>query len=147
MPVETFGKRLKALRKGKGFKSCESFADALEKKRQTVASWESDRTEPAFEDLVTLADYFNVTLDYMIAGKNLPQNVEKIDIHNHPIVLELKQEIEGLKVTLNNILKTLGGNLGKSNPAPNAALVSDRQQLVLRRIRVQDRGLGVRLSA
>lgn len=57
--------RLKSLRNSKKL-SQKDFAQALKVSQQTVASWESGRTEPSNTALKAIADYFNVSTDYLL---------------------------------------------------------------------------------
>ena len=57
--------RLKNLRNSRRL-SQKDFAQALEVSQQTVASWESGRTEPSNAALTAIADYFNVSADYLL---------------------------------------------------------------------------------
>lgn len=57
--------RLKSLRASKKI-SQKDFAQALKVSQQTVASWESGRTEPSNTALKEIADYFNVSADYLL---------------------------------------------------------------------------------
>ena len=57
--------RLKSLRNSKKI-SQKDFAQVLKVSQQTVASWESGRTEPSNTSLKDIADYFNVTTDYLL---------------------------------------------------------------------------------
>ena len=57
--------RLKSLRASKKI-SQKDFAQALKVSQQTVASWESGRTEPSNTALKEIADYFNVSTDYLL---------------------------------------------------------------------------------
>ncbi|MBQ3444264.1 MAG: helix-turn-helix transcriptional regulator [Selenomonadaceae bacterium] len=59
-----FNGRLKSLRKSRKL-SQKDFAQALRVSQQTVASWESGRTEPSNTALRDIADYFNVSADYL----------------------------------------------------------------------------------
>ena len=60
-------KKLRALKK----LSQKDFAQALKVSQQTVASWESGRTEPSHNALNEIADYFNVSADYLL-GRDAP---------------------------------------------------------------------------
>lgn len=57
--------RLKSLR-GATKISQKDFAQALKVSQQTVASWERGRTEPSNGALKEIADYFNVSTDYLL---------------------------------------------------------------------------------
>ena len=63
--------RLKSLRNSKKL-SQKDFAQALRVSQQTVASWESGRTEPSNTALRDIADYFNVSTDYLL-GRETPK--------------------------------------------------------------------------
>lgn len=62
--------RLKSLRNSRKL-SQKDFAQALRVSQQTVASWESGRTEPSNTALRDIADYFNVSADYLL-GRETP---------------------------------------------------------------------------
>ena len=57
--------RLKNLRNASKM-SQKDFAQSLKVSQQTVASWERGRTEPSNVALKDIADYFNVTTDYLL---------------------------------------------------------------------------------
>ena len=63
--------RLKSLRNSRKL-SQKDFAQALRVSQQTVASWESGRTEPSNTALRDIADYFNVSADYLL-GRETPK--------------------------------------------------------------------------
>ena len=58
----TFGEKLKAIRKEKGY-SQEEMAGLLDVSRQAVSKWESDRGMPEIEKLLQISTMFDVTLD------------------------------------------------------------------------------------
>ena len=45
-------------------------AEKIGVKNYTVANWEQNRTEPAIKDLVDLANFFEVSVDYLIGREN-----------------------------------------------------------------------------
>ena len=59
--------RIQALRKSKGI-SQEQLADAVGVSRQAVSKWESEQASPDLERIVAMADYFDVTTDYLLRG-------------------------------------------------------------------------------
>lgn len=65
--------RLKDLRMARHI-SQKDFAKRLGVSQQTVASWEVGRTEPANDFLKDIADYFNVSADYLLGRDNFNQN-------------------------------------------------------------------------
>lgn len=58
--------RLVDLRKGKGYDTQESFAEALGVKQQYVSKWETGFNDPGAESLVKLSKFFNVSIDYLL---------------------------------------------------------------------------------
>lgn len=65
-------KRLKELRKENNL-SQKELADDLNMPRSTVASWELGNRIPKISHIVALAEYYDVTIDYLLGlseGKN-----------------------------------------------------------------------------
>lgn len=61
--------RIKELRKAFGVSQVE-LAKALNVSKQCVSNWENDNVLPSIEMLVKLAEYFNVTTDYLLCLEN-----------------------------------------------------------------------------
>jgi len=60
-----YGDRLKKLRQRKKL-SQKELTDRLNLNRSTYARYETSSTQPDFDTLKVLADYFNVTTDYLL---------------------------------------------------------------------------------
>lgn len=60
-----FGKRLNATRKSKGF-TAQQMADSLCVSLRTYRNYESGRSYPDFEKLVSIADKLDVSTDYLL---------------------------------------------------------------------------------
>lgn len=71
---ETFGKRLTALRKHKGYTQ-ESLASQLHVTAQAVSKWENDTSLPDVAMLEKIADVFETTVDHLL-GRASPQVVQ-----------------------------------------------------------------------
>lgn len=63
------GARLRQLRKNKGVTQ-QKLADYLSVNLSTVGKWEIHNVTPATDLLVKLADYFEVTTDYLLGSSN-----------------------------------------------------------------------------
>jgi transcriptional regulator with XRE-family HTH domain len=63
--MKTFSDRLKELRKSKGL-SQKQLADILHTTNSSICDWECERTEPNFEVLVEISEYFNTSTDYLL---------------------------------------------------------------------------------
>lgn len=70
-----FPKRLKELRKLRKIKQ-KDCAYILNINRSTYAGYETGKTKPSYEVLIKLADYFNVSLDYLTGREELTPNQE-----------------------------------------------------------------------
>ncbi|MEG1256855.1 helix-turn-helix transcriptional regulator [Clostridium sp.] len=61
----TFGERLKELRESKGLTQ-EQISEVINVTRPTIAGYETKGKQPDYDKLKTLADYFNVSVDYLL---------------------------------------------------------------------------------
>ena len=67
MDAMYMSKRLKELRAANGF-SQERLAELLNVSRQTVSSWENERSYPDVHNLIMLCDIYSVSLDDLMKG-------------------------------------------------------------------------------
>ena len=78
--MQSFGDRVKSLRKERGLTQ-DDFAEELTKigeekiKRSAVSMWEANRRRPKYEVLETIADYFNVDMEYLMGRTNVKREV------------------------------------------------------------------------
>jgi transcriptional regulator with XRE-family HTH domain len=75
----TLGKRLRFLRKKKNMTQ-KDLADVFNLSESTIGMYERDEREPSFEFVRQLADFFNVTTDYLLGRTDNPNPPEKDDI-------------------------------------------------------------------
>lgn len=68
MYVEAFAAKLKKARQDTGFTQRE-IAKELKISKSTIASYEMGRTQPDIEMLGTLADFYNVSTDWLIGTR------------------------------------------------------------------------------
>ena len=66
-----FGKRLNETRKQKGY-TAQQMADALEIGLRSYRAYESGDREPSFKTLVTIADYLDVSTDFLLGREENP---------------------------------------------------------------------------
>ena len=66
--ILALNENIKKLRVARGINQVE-FGKALGVSKQCVSNWENDNVMPSIEMLVKIADYFNVTTDYVL-GRN-----------------------------------------------------------------------------
>ena len=70
------GEQIKKLRCQKGFTQ-QQLADYLHISPSAVGMWEKNRNEPDIETLKKLADFFGVTVDYLIGRETTTSTQEK----------------------------------------------------------------------
>ncbi len=68
--MNRFGKRLKELRRERGITQ-KQLAEVLGVSKTTVCQWETMKQEPSIEMLMTLADYFHTSVDYLIGRDDI----------------------------------------------------------------------------
>ncbi len=71
---DSVGERLLELRSQKRMTQ-EDLAEYLNVSRQSVSKWELNKALPDVEKLMQLSGLYEVTLDYIVTGKEIPKNV------------------------------------------------------------------------
>ncbi len=71
--MPAFNERLKQLRQAKGVTQ-KQVADFLKITDRGYRDYEIGNSTPNFERLLNLADYFNVSLDYLVGRSNNPNS-------------------------------------------------------------------------
>ncbi|MBP3938401.1 MAG: helix-turn-helix transcriptional regulator [Clostridia bacterium] len=72
------------------------FAQKLSVTKQTVSNWENNNIQPSIDMLVKIADYFNISTDYLLGREtNMQINVEGLSTdeiaHINMIIKDLKK--------------------------------------------------------
>lgn len=96
----SFGKRLKQLRHDKNVTQAE-LGKILNVTNVGVAKWESDDRFPDKDTLIGIADYFDVSLDYLLGRVDEPQSVILTE-NDFPVPAEYKE----YKITIEADRKT-----------------------------------------
>lgn len=67
--------RLREIRKSKGISQIKMAMD-LNTNQNTISRYETGEREPCINDLIRIADYFNISVDYLLERTNNP-NMQK----------------------------------------------------------------------
>ncbi len=67
--VKVFCERIKELRLEKGLNQ-EQLANILGIGKASVSDWETGKSEPVFSNVILLADFFDVSIDYLAGRKD-----------------------------------------------------------------------------
>lgn len=63
--------RLREIRKAKGISQLKPAMD-LNTRQNTISRYETGEREPGIQELMKIADYFNVSLDYLLERTDFP---------------------------------------------------------------------------
>lgn len=104
---ENVAKRLNALREESGYKQKE-VAEVIEINTMTLSGYEIGKSEPNFEVLVRLADFYKVSLDYVFCRTDtkIPFDPEEHEAQDRERQLALDR-IQQLETELANIKNSL----------------------------------------
>lgn len=95
-----FGERLKQLRTERQITQTELGQIFEQQKAQTtIGTWESGRRQPSIEDIITIAKYFSVSVDWLFGLTNERRNIEAIKEEEEP--KELKEFLDRNNVLFN----------------------------------------------
>lgn len=95
--------KLKSLRMSLGI-SQKKFAEDLGISQQAVGSWEVGRTEPSSDYLTLIADYFNVSVDYLL-GQN--KTTPPVGMEENKLLTGFRALNKDGRITLMNVLNSL----------------------------------------
>ncbi|HGF7991472.1 helix-turn-helix domain-containing protein [Enterococcus faecium] len=84
-----FSDKLKELRKNKGIKQSD-LAKALYLRQSSISDYENNRSTPNPDTLKKIAEYFNVSADYLL--DITPKRKDKLDYALESAIEELKNE-------------------------------------------------------
>ncbi|MFC7443283.1 helix-turn-helix domain-containing protein [Laceyella putida] len=85
-----FSERLKALRREKRITQ-QQIADRFGVTKSTVSRWEKGSFEPDTEKLKEIADYFGVTVDYLLGNDENQENKDKKNADLVDLLEEIKK--------------------------------------------------------
>ena len=103
-----FKDRLVQLRKEKHLNQ-EDFAKKIGYTRTAISAWEVGRNEPSNADTIKIADFFNVSIDYLLGKSDVrnPEELKKVPFANagglntdgldDEDLLELQKQIDYIK--------------------------------------------------
>lgn len=93
-----FGERLKELREDFSFTQ-DDLALKLNISRQSISGYENNTNQPSIENLIKIADLFNVSLDYLLCRTKEKYNLNLLNKANKDILIKLYEIISQYNVT------------------------------------------------
>ena len=108
------GENIRNLRKQKKLSQMQ-FADLMGFSRSLIANWEREERDPNTADLIKIADYFDVSVDYLLGREDYYGNYYKRDISN---LSEKEQQVlelfRGLLPEMQNVVLNMIKDLYKT---------------------------------
>ena len=95
--MSIFATRMVLLRKEKGMTQQE-MANIFQKSRQAISSYETQEREPEYDFLCKMADYFDVSSDYLL-GRTNDRNPK-----NDTVINDFNKNYDLLPITLKNLV-------------------------------------------
>lgn len=105
--MRTFGETVKLLRNKLDITG-EDLGKVLNVSKPAISNWENNNRTPDIEMLIKIADYFNVTLDYLMGRADHPTGYwvnDKID--NDEIAIEVDRDVYPDNLTHAQVLKII----------------------------------------
>ena len=107
-----FGDVFKQLRLEKGL-SQDKIAEELDVSQPLIAKWESHQSTPAPEMLDYIADYFNISVDYLI-GRSKYKNLESDNSELDNVLFNKAKELtDDEKKTIINVINAIKKEVDK----------------------------------
>lgn len=105
------GNKLRKIRENKGLLQKE-VADALKISASTIGMYEQNRREPDNETLKKIANYFNVSIDYLLDNTPKKSEEEEIEILRQLLIKNniMKDNEDLTKGELNKLIKFVSAN-------------------------------------
>ena len=118
--------------------SQKDFAKAIGVSQQTIASWEVGRTEPSNDWLKAIADYFDVSIDYLLGRKTANyspplSNDKKSQLTNKFLSDEqssLLKKYDALADDGRQLMQSLLNSLLISHPKKSSAVIQGNNKFV-----------------
>ena len=107
--MSTFGKRFKELRKRDNLTQ-DMAAKIFHVDKSTLSKWENDKNGADNEMLQKIANYFNVSLDYLLGRSNEPHILVNNENKNNKKINEI---IDDFETALNNAIMLNGEKMEK----------------------------------
>lgn len=105
--------------------------------QSTLSDWKRGRSTPKTENMKKIADYFGVTVEYLMTGKNEPkEKAPELTVRDER---DIKKDLDSLREKLEN--KELGPAAydGEDIPDEDVDLFLGQVELMLRRLKVKNK--------
>jgi transcriptional regulator with XRE-family HTH domain len=97
--METISERIRSLRKEKGLNQAE-LGEKTGITRRSISTIENGETDPSAKQITAISDFFNVSTEYLLNGKEETNTISKTEQE----IIQLVRKDPDIKETLLNLL-------------------------------------------
>lgn len=126
--------KIAELRKGRGL-SQKEFGKLIGAAQNTVCNWENGKREPDVQTLNKIADFFNVSVDYLLDNNTSMQPVLDSDGLNARDRKDIAKDMESIREKLTNKTGGPASFNGKNIDDDDAELLLDAIEMMLKRVK------------
>lgn len=119
--MSQFSKNLKKIRKDNKISQTQ-LSSYLGFRGSAIANYESGRNEPSFDTLIKLANYFDVTIDYMLGIEDRPKRFNEISKQEFTLLYDYR----GLDQIDQKIVLDLASSLAQKNSHINETILEQK---------------------
>lgn len=117
--MDSFHKRIRYERERKGLTLKRTSEYLKLNSTSTYSNWEYGMTEPSYENLVNIANLFEVSIDYLLTGKNSNTNTTNIPTEDFELLRNLKKLEPTQRNMVNSLIDSYLPKKGKSTTLMN----------------------------
>ena len=120
-------KNLRALREEKGLTQI-ALGEKINAQGAAIYKYESSTTEPNIQMLIDIADYFQVSVDYLMGHTDIRRKYEKVEPHHlNNKEAEMIKQFRALDVSIQDALIKLGASINEVDRTTVESPMNDHQ--------------------
>lgn len=104
--MSMFPERLKSLRTDRGISQIK-LAKYFNYGSTAIANYESGRNEPSFDVLIKIADYFGVSVDYLLGREDKPMIYRNISLEEEDLLKDFRKLNKELQISISELVKKI----------------------------------------
>lgn len=104
--MSMFPERLRTLRTDRGVSQIK-LAKYFNYGSTAIANYESGRNEPSFDVLIKIADYFGVSIDYLLGREDKPMIYRNISLEEEKLLKDFRQLDKEVQIKISELIKKI----------------------------------------
>ena len=107
--MSIFAERLRTLRKKNNISQIK-LSKYFNYGSTAIANYESGRNEPSYDVLIKIADYFNVSIDYLLGREEEPLVKRNLTIEEDNLIKDFRELDKNIQINLTELIKSIKNN-------------------------------------